>query len=286
MASIRQIKRRVRSVTSIAKVTKAMEMVAASKMRRSQARALAARPYAQKLREILGDLSKQQAGDEEKHSFLVERPVQRNLVLFMGPNRGLAGGLPGNMSRRAASFALEQEAPVSFLTVGKKARDFVIRAGQPLVAEFSLPDYPELLDTLPVNRIVADEYLSGNVDRVFMLWPQFVNTAVQTPIVRQLLPIQAEELTDITEEDIDYIYEPSATGVFDELLPRYIEMTIYAAILENEASELSARMVAMRNATDSANEMIQTLTLIYNKARQEQITKELLDIVGGVEAMK
>jgi F-type H+-transporting ATPase subunit gamma len=286
MASIRQIKRRVRSVSSIAKVTKAMELVAASKMRRSQARALAARPYAEKMREILGDLAKQRADDERKHPFLVERPVNRNLVLYLGPNRGLAGGLPGNMNRRAASFALEQEAPVSFITVGRKGRDFVVRAGQPLVAEFSLPDYPELLDTLAINRVVADEYLNGNVDRVFLLYPRFVNTAVQTPTVRQLLPIQPQELTDITEEDIDYIYEPSPAGVFDELLPRYVEMTIYAAILENEASELSARMVAMRNATDSANEMIQTLTLIYNKARQEQITKELLDIVGGVEAMK
>ena len=286
MASIRQIKRRVRSVTSIAKVTKAMELVAASKMRRSQVRALAARPYAEKMREILGDLAKQRADDEQKHSFLVERPVNRNLVLYLGPNRGLAGGLPGNMNRKAASFALEQEAPVSFVTVGRKGRDFVVRAGQPLVAEFSLPDYPELLDTLPINRVVTDEYLNGTVDRVYMLYPRFVNTAVQTPVVRQLLPIQPQELTDITEEDIDYIYEPSPAGVFDELLPRYIEMTIYAAILENEASELSARMVAMRNSTDSANEMIQTLTLIYNKARQEQITKELLDIVGGVEAMK
>jgi len=286
MASVRQIKRRVRSVTSIAKVTKAMELVAASKMRRSQARALAARPYAEKMREILGDLAKQYGEESEKHPFLVERPVERTLILFLGPNRGLAGGLPGNMSRKAASFALEQESPVSFVTVGKKARDFVVRAGQPLVAEFTLPDYPELLATLPINRIVADEYLNGRADRVYMLWPRFVNTAVQTPIVRQLLPIEPEELTDITEEDIDYIYEPSSEGVFAELLPRYIEMTIYAAILENEASELSARMVAMRNATDSANEMIQTLTLIYNKARQEQITKELLDIVGGVEAMK
>jgi F-type H+-transporting ATPase subunit gamma len=286
MASVRQIKRRVRSVTSIAKVTKAMELVAASKMRRSQARALAARPYADKLREILGDLARQHADEEQQHPFLVERPVERNLILYLGPNRGLAGGLPGNMNRRAAAFALEQEAPVSFVTVGKQAREFVVRARQPLVGEFTLPDYPELLDTLPVNRIVADEYLSGRVQRVFLLWPRFINTAVQTPTVRQLLPIEPEELTDITEEDIDYIYEPSAEGVFAELLPRYIEMTIYAAVLENEASELSARMVAMRNATDAANEMIDTLTLIYNKARQEQITKELLDIVGGVEAMK
>lgn len=287
MASVRQIKRRVRSVTSIAKVTKAMELVAASKMRRSQIRALAARPYAEKIREILGDLAKQRVtAEEEQHPFLVARPVRNTLILYLGPNRGLAGGLPGNMNRRAASFALEQESPVRFVTVGRKGRDFIVRAGQPLVAEFTMPDYPEQLDVLPVTRVILDEYNSGAADRVYMLYPRFVNTAVQAPTVRQLLPIEPEELTDITEEDIDYIYEPEIHGVFDQLLPRYIEMTVYAAILENEASELSARMVAMRNATEAANEMIDTLTLVYNKARQEQITKELLDIVGGVEAMK
>jgi F-type H+-transporting ATPase subunit gamma len=286
VASIRQIKRRVRSVTSIAKVTKAMEMVAASKMRRSQQRALAARPYAEKMREILGDLAKQRSAEEERHPFLTERPVKNTMILYLGPNRGLAGGLPGNMNRKAASFALEQESPVKWVTVGRKGRDFIVRTGQPLLADFALPDYPELLDTLPINRIVADEYLAEHVDKVYLLFPRLVNTAVQTPVVRQLLPIEPEELTDVTVEDVDYIYEPDAEGVFAELLPRYIEMTIYAAILENEASELSARMVAMRSATDAANEMIETLTLIYNKARQEQITKELLDIVGGVEAMK
>jgi F-type H+-transporting ATPase subunit gamma len=134
--------------------------------------------------------------------------------------------------------------------------------------------------------MVIDEYVSERVDRVFLLWPRFVNTAVQVPTVRQILPIEPEDISDVTEHDIDYIYEPSVEGVLAELLPRYIEMTVYAAVLESEASELSARMVAMRNATDAANEMIGTLTLVYNKARQEQITKELLDIVGGVEAMK
>ncbi len=285
MATIRQIKRRVRSVTSIAKVTKAMELVAGSKMRRSQARALAARPYAEKMMEILGDLSRQRAEDEESHSFLTPRPVQNTLIVYLGPNRGLAGGLPSNLSRRAASFALEQESPVSFVTVGKKARDFVVRAGQVLVAEFTMPDYPDLSDTLALTQIIVDEYESGRVDRVFVLFPRFVNTAVQTPSVRQLLPIQPQDIPGSATAEVDYIYEPSAKGVLDRLLPRYVEMTVYQAILETEASELSARMVAMRNATESANEMIQTLTLVYNKARQEQITKELLDIVGGVEAM-
>jgi F-type H+-transporting ATPase subunit gamma len=263
-----------------------MELVAGSKMRRSQVRALQARPYAEKMLEILGDLAKQVPGDDEtQHPFLTVRPAQHALVLFLSPNRGLAGGLPSNMNRRAAAFALEQETPVSFVTVGKKGRDFIVRAGQPLVAEFSMPDYPELLDTLGVTRTVLDEYNSGRADRVFLLYPKFINTAMQAPSIKQILPIEPEDIADRTVEDIDYIYEPSAEGVFAELLPRYIEMTIYQAILESEASELSARMVAMRNATEAANEMIETLTLVYNKVRQEQITKELLDIVGGVEAM-
>ncbi len=286
MASVRQIRRRVRSVTSLAKVTKAMELVAGSKMRRSQMRALQARPYAEKMMEILGDLAKQQREDAEAHPFLLARPARDTLILFMSPNRGLAGGLPSSMNRRAASFALEQDTPVTFVTVGKKGRDFVVRAGQPLLAEFTMPDYPNLIDTLPISRIVMDEYTSERADRVFLLYPRFVNTAVQVPTVRQLLPIEPEQIGDRTPEDIDYIYEPGADAVFEQLLPRYLEMTVYQSALESEASELSARMVAMRNATEAANEMIDTLTLVYNKARQEQITKELLDIVGGVEAMK
>jgi F-type H+-transporting ATPase subunit gamma len=285
VATVRQIRRRVRSVTSIAKVTKAMELVAGSKMRRSQVRALAARPYAEKMLDVLGDLAKQRGEDEDKHPFLVVRPAENALILLFGPARGLAGGLPSNMNRRAAAFALEQEAKVSFITVGKKSRDFIVRAGQPLLADFAMPDYPEQLDTLPIARMAMDEYLEGRADRVFMIYPRFVNTAVQAPTVRQLLPIEPEQISDRTIEDVDYIYEPDPAEVFAELLPRFVEMTIYEAILENEASELSARMVAMRNATEAANEMIQTLTLVYNKARQEQITKELLDIVGGVEAM-
>ena len=287
MASVRQIRRRVRSVTSIAKVTKAMELVAGSKMRRSQVRALQARPYAEKMHEILGDLAKQRTEEDEAHPFMVARPQNHGLILFLSPNRGLAGGLPSNLNRRAAAFALEQETPVSFVTVGRKGRDFVVRAGQPLVAEFTMPDYPELNDTRPVSNIVIQEYEEGRADRVFLLYPRFVNTAMQVPAVRQLLPIEPPDIAaDDSGRDIDYIYEPAPQDVFAQLLPRYIEMQVYQAILESEASELSARMVAMRNATEAANEMIGTLTLIYNKARQEQITGELLDIVGGVEAMK
>jgi F-type H+-transporting ATPase subunit gamma len=285
MASVREIRRRVRSVTSIAKVTKAMELVAGSKMRRSQTRALQARPYAEKMLEILGDLAKQRGDEDETHPFLTVRPVKNTLILYLGPNRGLAGGLPSNMNRKAATFALEQEAPVSFVTSGRKGRDFVVRAGQALLAEFTMPEYPNLADTLAMTRLVVDEYQSGRVDRVDLLYPRFVNTAVQVASVRQILPIEPQDIQDTTANDVDYIFEPSAEGVLADLLPRYIEMTVYQAVLETEASELSARMVAMRNATDAAKDMIQSLTLIYNKVRQEQITKELLDIVGGVEAM-
>ena len=263
-----------------------MELVAGSKMRRSQSRALAARPYAEKMLEVLGDLAKQQPGDEGAHPFLTVRPAGRTLVLYLSPNRGLAGGLPSNMNRRAASFALEQEVPVSFITTGKKGRDFIVRTSQPLLAEFTMKEYPELLDTLTMTRMLIDEYESGRADRVYLLYPRLVNTAVQTPVVKQILPIEPQDIEDRTVDDVDYIYEPDIESVFAELLPRYIEMTVYQAVLESEASELSARMVAMRNATEAAKDMIQTLTLVYNKARQEQITKELLDIVGGVEAMK
>ncbi len=263
-----------------------MELVAGSKMRRSQSRALAARPYAERMMEVLADLARQRGDEDSTHPFLTARPARNTLILFLAPNRGLAGGLPSNMNRRAAAFALEQDTPVTFVTVGKKGRDFVIRAGQPLLAEFTMPDYPALLDTLPISRIVMDEYLQERVERVFLLYPRFVNTAVQLPSVRQLLPIEPKEIEgEAAPREIDYIYEPNPQEVLARLLPRYVEMTVYQAILEAEASELSARMVAMRNATEAANEMIGTLTLIYNKARQEQITKELLDIVGGVEAM-
>ena len=253
MATIREIRGRVRSVTSIAKVTKAMELVAGSKMRRSQARALQARPYADKMREILSDLAQQRTDEDEAHPFMTTRSARNTLVLFLSPNRGLAGGLPSNMSRRAAAFALEQETPVSFVTVGRKGRDFVVRAGQPLLADFTMPDYPTLADTLPVTSVVIDEYTSERADRVYLLYPRFVNTASQLPAVRQLLPIEPPTAENTPAgPEIDYIYEPNAAAVMDELLPRYIEMQVYSAILESEASELSARMVAMRNATDSA----------------------------------
>jgi F-type H+-transporting ATPase subunit gamma len=288
MATIREIRRRIRSVTSTAKITRAMEMVAASKMRRSQLSALAARPYAQKLREMLSDLQEsiQSQRQEAPHPLMEEREPERIAIVVISTDRGLCGGLNANLNRFTASFVLEHESlEVKTVAVGRKARDFLARAGLPVIAEFTnLPDYPSVEDARPLARIVMDEYIAGNVDRVYLVFPLFINTMAQQPEMRQLLPIQIPPRESTFS--LQYIYEPSPAAVFDDLLPRYVQRQVYEAILEKSASEQSARMVAMRSATDAANEMVDDLTLTYNKARQETITKELLDIAGGAEALR
>jgi F-type H+-transporting ATPase subunit gamma len=286
MATLREIRRRIRSVRSTAKITKAMELVAASKMRRAQQRALAGRPYAERLTWVLADLAETipQMDADALHPLLQRRKVKTIGIVHMTPNLGLCGGLPSSMNRRAAAVALEAGVPVSVVAVGRKGRDFFRRSQTAIAAEFTdLGDYPEYIQVLPIARVVIDDYLAGTVDQVMLIYPYFVNTMTQEPRVRQLLPIEPPEHT--STHTVDYIYEPSREAVLADILPRYVEMQIYAAVLEAIASEQSARMVAMRNATDAANDMIQELTLTYNKARQEQITKELLDIVGAVEGM-
>jgi len=286
MATLREIRRRIRSVQNTAKITKAMELVAASKMRRAQQRALAGRPYAERLTWVLADLAEtvSQMDPDTLHPLLRRREVKTVGIIHMAPNRGLCGGLPGNMNRRASALALEAGVPARVVAVGRKGLDYFRRAQVPVIAEFSqLGDYPEYLEILPIARVVIDDYLSGALDQVLLVYPFFVNTMTQEPRVQQLLPIEPPQEAATTA--IDYIYEPSREDVLANLLPRYIEMQVYAAVLEAIASEQSARMVAMRNATDAAHDMISELTLTYNKARQEQITKELLDIVGGVEGL-
>ncbi len=287
MATLRDIRRRIRSVQNTAKITKAMELVAASKMRRAQQRALAGRPYAERLTWVLADLAETTSDQQTEalHPLLQRREVQNAAVVFVTPNRGLAGGLPGAMNRRASSLVLDLGVPANIVAVGRKGRDFFRRTSTPIAAEFSdLGDYPEYLQVLPIARVVIDDYLAGKVDQVFLVYPFFQNTMTQEPRVTQLLPIEPPE--EKATHAVDYIYEPSREAVLAEILPRYIEMLIYEAVLEGVASEQSARMVAMRNASDAAADMIQSLTLTYNKARQEQITKELLDIVGGVEQLR
>ena len=282
MANIRVIRRRIRSIQSTAKITKAMEMVATSKMRRAQERVLAGRPYAEKIQQVLADLAAQPG--RTVHPLLERREVNRVQAIHITADRGLCGGLNTNMNRSTATFILEQVAPTVLITVGRKGREFMVRYGREVRAEFTgISDRPSLLDTVPISRIVIDDYTSGLVDRVYLAYTRFVTTMTQRPVVQQLLPVEPARMERGGE--IEYIYEPTSKVVLAELLPRFVEMEVYHAILESIASEQSARMVAMRNATENANEMIEDLTLMYNKARQEMITRELLDITGGAEAL-
>jgi len=284
LPDIRKVRRRIKGVQNIAKITRAMEMIAASKMRKTQERGLAGRPYSEKIEQVIADLAAL-PDIGLQHPLLQRRPVEKIAVVHITPDRGLCGGLNANLNRRLGSYILEQENPVRVVAVGRKGRDFAVRSGCDMTAEFiQMGDQPAFLDTLPVSHIVIDDYSNGVIDMVYISYAQFISTMVQKPVMKQLLPVEPAVIPQ--GENVDYIYEPGAENVLGGLLPRFVEMEIYHAILEAIASEQSARMVAMRNATDSANELIGDLTLLYNKARQEAITKELLDITGGVAALE
>jgi len=283
MANIRLIRRRIRATQSIAKITRAMEMIATSKMRRAQEAGLAGRAYAEKISQVLADLAALPHG-EALHPLLQRRPINKIAVVHITPDRGLCGGLHANINRTTAGFILEQSVPVTLVIVGRKGLDFMRRYGRDIRAEFTrLGDRPSLLDTLPISRIIIDDYTNGVIDAVYLAYARFISTTVQRPILQEILPVEPAVLP--RGESVDYIYEPDSAHVLGELLPRFVEMQVYHAILESIASEQSARVVAMRNATDNANELIQDLTLMYNKARQESITKELLEITGGAAAL-
>ena len=285
MPNIRVIKRRIRSVQNTAKVTRAMEMIAASKMRRSQQRLLAGRPYSDTMLQVLGHLAAQ-IGDAggDVHPLLRRREVKRVEIIHITPDRGLCGGLNSNLNRVVGRFILDRHVPVSVIPVGRKGRDFMVRNGREMRAVFvDLGDRPTLMDILPISHLALEDYESGYADEVYVSYGRFFSTVVQRPIMQKLLPVEPAQLESNLRGG--YIYEPSSIQVLGSLLPRFVEMQIYHAILESIGSEQSARMVAMRNATDSANDMIQGLTLLMNKVRQESITKELLDIVGGAAAL-
>ncbi len=284
MASIRQIRRRIRSIENTAKVTKAMEMIAASKMRRAQASVLAGRPYSEKIQQVIADLAAQPSEDGTSQPLLESRPIQRVGLVHITPDRGLCGGLHSNLNRRVSQFIVEHQVPATVVAVGRKGRDFMVRYGQDVKAVFiNLGDRPALADTIAISSMVIDQYTTGEVDEVHLSYVEFVSTTVQRPVVKRLLPIVPAELT--AYERVGYIYEPSDQEVLGSLLPRFVEMEIYHALLELIASEQSARMVAMRNATENAGEMVEDLTLLANKVRQESITNELLDILGGSEVL-
>jgi len=287
MPTLRQIRRRIRTVENTAKITKAMEMVAASKMRRAQNNALAARPYAEKIRQVLATLAGTLPFQDPEtiHPLLQRREPKAIDIILITPDRGLCGGLPSALNRRVASFIVERGLPARLICVGRKGRDFFRRAGLPVVGEIvGLPDYPTYDEVRPVTQIAIQDYTAGLSDEVYLVYARFVSTMTQQPEVFKLLPV--EPPAESTAWPIDYIYEPSREAVLAELLPRYVERQVYEAVLEAQASEQSARMVAMRNATDNASEIIRDLTLTYNKARQEAITKELLELVGGAEILR
>jgi len=261
-----------------------MEMIATSKMRRAQERGLAGRPYSEKMRQVIAALAALPETGRVLHPLLQRRPITRMAIVHITPDRGLCGGLNTSVNRSAGNFMLEQSVPATLICVGRKGLDFMRRHGRDIRAEFTgLGDQPGYLDTLPISRIIIDDYINEVIDAAYLVYAQFVSTMVQRPVVVPILPVEPAEIP--TSQNVDYIYEPSPGMVLEGLLPRFVEMQIYHAILEAIASEQSARMVAMRNATDNAKELIDELTLLYNKARQESITKELLDIAGGVEAL-
>jgi len=292
LATLREIRRRIRSVKNIAKVTRAMEMVAAAKMRRAQNQALAMRPYAEKARELLAHLAAQRGVGEEVHPLLASRPVQRIAVVQITSNKGLCGGYNHNLVRIVDEFLETAEVPVDLITMGRVGRSAMLRTGQSIVADFEhIPDQPSLLDIVPVAKVVMEDFLAGVFDEVYLAYTDFVNTMIQIPRLRLLLPLQRigetgdSEGASRTESLIEYIYEPSPREILNTVVPRFIELQVYDALLEAQASEHSARMVAMRAATDNANELIGDMTLTYNQARQDAITKEMLDIAGGAEAL-
>ncbi len=271
-----------------------MELVAASKMRRAQDRAVQARPYAETMRSLLAQLTGQTGGGDGTalHPLLQEREVKHISYLHITADRGLAGGLNANMNRAGATLVLEHQPQVdriSVISAGRKGRDFFRRSGMEMLADFpELGDFPNFEDVRPIARLIIDDYLAGRVDQVFIGFQRFVNAAVQRPATRQLLPIVAPESAgeEAAVGHIDFIFEPSPEELLHTLLPRFVEMQVYEAVLEARASEQSARMVAMRQATDAAHEMVEDLTLAYNRARQDSITSELLDIVGGTAAIE
>ena len=285
MASPREIRRRIRSVKNISQITRAMEMVSASKMRRAQQRVTSSRPYAERLQGVIADLATLQLSPEDLARFplLTQREVKNAAIIVIAPDKGLTGPLNSNILRRASSFIMnEAGVPVKVIAVGKKSRDYMARSRQNLIADFTdLGDHFDLDRVRPIAQVAVDAFVSGEVDAVYIVYAKFVNTLMQVPDVKQLLPIVRPEGGG---EFGEYIFEPSPNLVLEHLLPRYVEIQVYQTLLEATASEHSARMVAMRNATDNAKELASDLQLSLNKARQAQITAEVAEIAAGAAA--
>lgn len=286
MAGGKEIRTKIESVQNTQKITSAMEMVAASKMRRAKERMAAARPYAEKMRRVVGHLAN--AHPEYKHPFLIERDVKRVGYIVVSSDRGLCGGLNINIFKAVLASMKEwddKDVEIDVCTIGKKAGSFFSRVGGNIVG--NLADYgdaPRAHDLIGAVKVMLDAYYEGKIDRLFLVFNDFVNTMTQQAHVEQLLPLPAEDNKEL-KHHWDYIYEPGAKEVLDSLLMRYIESLVYQGVVENIACEMSARMIAMKSATDNAGDIIDELQLIYNKARQAAITQEISEIVSGAAAV-
>ena len=287
MAGGREIKTKIKSVQNTRKVTRALEMVSASKIRKAQERMKASRPYARAMKQVIGHLA--QANSEFKHPYLVERKDPKRVgYIIVSSDRGLAGGLNNNLFRKLLGEIRtwqQQGVEVDVVTIGQKASVFFRRIKVEMLASVThLGDVPHVEQLVGVIKVMLDAYSAGKIDRVYLSYNNFVNTMTQRAAFDQLLPLAASE-TQVAHHDWDYLYEPDAQTVLEHVLTRYIESLVYQSVLENVASEHAARMVAMKSASDNATKLIGTLQLVYNKARQAAITQEISEIVGGAAAV-
>lgn len=296
METLREIRRRIRSVQNLAQMTRAMEAVSASKVQKAQAAVMATRPYAHRAWEVIGNLAGVR-GIPLHPLLTVREPARSVLMIVFTGDRGLCGAYNHNIVRLATDYARRLGVPVRYVAVGKRGRDMLWRMRVDLLAEFhSLPAVPRFTDISPIARIAIDTFLTEQADAVFLAYTDFINLLQQRPVIKRLLPLRpfqleeqavSEYVTDMQPVGMaDYIYEPSPEVLLDTILPRFTELQVYQAALEAAASEHAARRTAMRNATDNAEELIRDLTIIRNKARQHAITRELLDIAGGAEALR
>ncbi len=287
MSGAKEIRTKIKSIQSTQKITKAMEMVSVSKMRKAQERMKAARPYAEKIREVIANLA--QAHPEYRHPYTLNRDVKRVGYVVISTDRGLCGGLNVNLFRHAVNSISEwndKGVEIDVVCMGSKGLAFFKRIGANIVAEAThLGDAPTMVDLLGAVQVMLDAFDEGRIDRLYMVNNEFVNTMTQKPVVEQLLPISSENPQEDLKHHWDYIYEPDSRRVLDVLLTRYIESLVYQAVVENVASEQASRMVAMKAASDNAGTLIDELQLVYNKARQASITQEISEIVGGAAAV-
>jgi len=282
MPNLRELRSRIRSVESTSRVTKALQMIAAAKMKKAQDKVTDGRSYGKKLNGILTNVYR---SNPEIFEQFKNNNTSKNLILFITPDRGLCGALVSNIFRAATNYLSEDNSDKEIVVIGKKGKSLISKSKDKEFKSYRISDMPTFDEVSHITKSIADKYVSGEVSEINLIYSEFISTAIQKPKIKKLMPVQITE--DLQEgNSSEFIYEPNLDEVSNALMPRYIEQNIYNAVLDSIASEHSARLVAMQNATDNANELKQDLTLDMNKARQEQVTSEILDIIGGALALE